>query len=199
MSHFAPPPLQAVTITHLGDEAALIGLTGAPPVRSPSSVAVLGSGGRRRVTCPDWPRGRHGSPGQRHQLSRHGTAACVGCDRARGRFPAAGEERRANANSGGRPGCAHPSRERRRNRRNANERAGGRPRERGASVRPVRVGADSGQFSASFFAVRGTLPLASPCPLSNFTSEIEPFRVTNSGDGDRAVATGECSPTLARP
>ena len=38
-------PLQAVTITHLGDEAALIGLTGAPPVRSTSSVAVLGSGG----------------------------------------------------------------------------------------------------------------------------------------------------------
>ena len=44
MSHFAPFPLQAVTITHLGDELRSLGPTGAPPVRSTPPVAVLGSG-----------------------------------------------------------------------------------------------------------------------------------------------------------
>ena len=33
MSRCAPLPLQAVTITRLGNEAALIRLTGAPPIR----------------------------------------------------------------------------------------------------------------------------------------------------------------------
>jgi hypothetical protein len=45
MSHFAPLPLQAVSITHVGDEPALTQIDRTPPVRSTLHVAVLGSGG----------------------------------------------------------------------------------------------------------------------------------------------------------
>ena len=44
MSHCAPLPRQAVTITHLRDDAALVRLTGAPPIRSMPSLAVPGAG-----------------------------------------------------------------------------------------------------------------------------------------------------------
>jgi hypothetical protein len=50
MSHCAPLPLQAVTITRLGDDAALVRLTGAPPVRSTTSLAVPGSGAAATLT-----------------------------------------------------------------------------------------------------------------------------------------------------
>lgn len=44
MSHCAPLRLQAVTITRLAHEAALIRLTGAPPVQSTQPLVVPGSG-----------------------------------------------------------------------------------------------------------------------------------------------------------